>query len=291
MKSNGAKNLFLCSLVLLIPACSSDESAGTQSGEMQVLLTDAPGNFQKVPIEIDRIQMRFVGENVPDPAQYQEGTQQNQEMSQGPSENGASSEDEQGQWIDIPAGKKNVDLLQLQNGVTEAIGKADIPAGFYNQLRLRLNKAEVVVEGTAHDLAIPSEEESGLKIMYKFQVKKGEGYDLTIDFDAEASIQSQGNGYMFNPVIQVKQYRHRVRTQACDGGGNCYGGQTPEQGQANQGEGNGSGQAGSGEAGVSCENGSENGSSTGQCGPCEAGINCGSSSETGSGSESGSSGK
>jgi hypothetical protein len=246
MKRYHSRSLTFLLPLALFAGCASDTSEG-KVGEMNILLTDAPGDFEKVPIEIEGVQAHLVGEKVANPQAYRQASQQQQAL--GNDENAPA---EQGQWIDIMLAKKNVDLLKLQNGVQENIGQANIPSGFYNQLRLLLKKAQVVVNQQVYDLTIPSGETSGLKIMYKFEVTSGQAHELTLDFDAKESIKAQGGGYQFNPVIQVKQYRHQGRNPGSDGGGGGSGEQGNGQGGANQGEQapqGGKGDAGTGHSG------------------------------------------
>ncbi len=50
MKRDVAKNLTLFGLLFLFTACGSNKSEGPKIGEMQILLTVAPGDFEQVPM-------------------------------------------------------------------------------------------------------------------------------------------------------------------------------------------------------------------------------------------------
>lgn len=99
---------------------------------------------------------------------------------------------------------RTLDLLDLQNGVTEALGIMNLPAGDYSQLRLMLVDATIVVDGEEHDLFVPSGSESGLKVVGGFHLEEGTATTLTIDFDALQSVHyAPGRGYMLKPVIHL----------------------------------------------------------------------------------------
>jgi hypothetical protein len=82
-----------------------------------------------------------------------------------------------------------------------------MPMGKVSQIRLVLGENNsVVVEGTTFALKIPSSNESGLKINVHETVRRNDHIIITLDFDAEASVNLNGNGeYIMNPVIKVKE--------------------------------------------------------------------------------------
>jgi len=191
----------IMSLVILAFAmgCGQDGSSS-----LTLLLTDAPGDFQKVPVIIDAVHARFEGEHVAEPAQYQNGdgtATQQQSGSQG----------QHGQWLQVLNQQQQHDLLQLQNGKTARLGEQQLPSGYYNRLRLTLKQAQVEVDGKVHSLKVPAE---GIELAFQFQLKKAEGYELTLDFDAGKSIQKNADGsYAFKPDVTVKQFQWRHQNQ------------------------------------------------------------------------------
>lgn len=130
----------------------------------------------------------------------------------------ASAGDNDAGWTDItlsPA--KKINLLNLSNGVLEALGQTALAAGTYNQVRLvldpntglsngQLNMANTVVPsgGSETSLDTPSAVQSGIKLNANFSVAAGQQYDLVLDFDACKSIVTRGNGkYALKPVVKV----------------------------------------------------------------------------------------
>ncbi len=205
---------------LALAACG--DAADTQ-GRLVVLLTDAPGDFEQVPIEITAVQARYMGEQVADENQYHKAApagDQSQIQTQDGEQTQTKSQEQtgEGEWLQLMKKAQQQDLLQLQDGKTAAIGDVDVPGGYYDRVRLKLAKAQVVVDGETFDLEVPAE---GIELAFKFQLKGGEGHEMTIDFDAKKSVQKKadGSGYELKPVVEVKQYRHTNRTSTGEGDG------------------------------------------------------------------------
>jgi hypothetical protein len=159
------------------PAPTSTASTGTLS----VALTDAPAcGFDAVNITVNKVRVNA----------------------------SSTASDTDGGWTDItlnPARKIN--LLNLTNGVLDALGQTPLAAGHYSQLRLVLDaNANTVVPtgGTEQALTTPSAVQSGIKLTKEFDVAAGQQVDLVLDFDACKSVVTQGKGrYLLKPVVKV----------------------------------------------------------------------------------------
>jgi hypothetical protein len=151
-----------------------------------------------------------------------------------------------GEWLAVSEQCQTLDLLTLQNGVTEAVGVAALPPGRYGQIRLLIADASVVVQGEEHSLQIPSGSESGLKIIGGFELFDGEATTITLDFDAGRSVQFEpGTGYMMTPVIELIDVSDHAVAPGAEGD---RGGAVP--GVAGAGGRDGAGTAGAGGAGT-----------------------------------------
>jgi len=109
------------------------------------------------------------------------------------------------------------DLLTLQNGVTAMLGTASIATGTYNQVRLIVDSARVVLAAgrtfaggsSTASLRVPSGSESGLKINFSGPVTIDAGKTvLLVDFDVSRSFVLQGQtsaptGISFKPVLHA----------------------------------------------------------------------------------------
>ena len=186
-----------------LAACEDSPTNGNEAGSVSMLITDAPGDFQRAIVTIDRIEL-LRGE-------------------------GDESEDDsiQGGRVvlrDIPW---TGDLLELSNDVDEIVSEIDVPGGSYSQLRLIISGGCIEVEGedgatTVYasdsytecgdadgDLQMPSFGLSGLKINLPagFDVD-GDHRILLIDFDVSESFGHQaGNSgkWVMHPVIHATE--------------------------------------------------------------------------------------
>jgi hypothetical protein len=178
-----AVKLLATSLFVLATGCiqapGDSSSAGPKPGSddepsssprVALLLTDAPGDFEHVWTNIASVQI--------------------------------GSEDG---WLTLVDEPQTFDLLTLQNGVTAALGDAVLAPGHYTQLRLIVDEASVVVDGTESPLTIASGAETGIKIDLDAALEENMEYSLTIDFDAHKSVKKTGAGYLMTPVIMVKE--------------------------------------------------------------------------------------
>ena len=99
------------------------------------------------------------------------------------------------------------DLMQLTNGRDTLLSNALLPVGRISQIRLVLgtNNFAVTPTGDTLQLATPSAQQSGLKVLVNQTVTGGMLYRLTLDFDAAKSVIKAGNSgnYILKPVLRV----------------------------------------------------------------------------------------
>jgi Xaa-Pro aminopeptidase len=96
-------------------------------------------------------------------------------------------------------------------GHTPIIGSdadAELEAGTYTQIRLIVGDDNTaVIDGTAHDLTVPSGAQTGIKIPHVFEVTTDTEHELVLEFDPDQSVvDSGGSGYLLKPVIGVDRY-------------------------------------------------------------------------------------
>jgi hypothetical protein len=140
--------------------------------------------------------------------------------------NSASVNDNKG-WQLVARPKKTYNLLNLVNGVTAVLGEAELLAGHYNQIRLKLGKtpeSKNNIFGEPHPYAcyvifndgdektatilplkVPSGYQSGYKLVHQFEVLEGQVVELELDFDACRSVVQASNGdkCILKPTIKV----------------------------------------------------------------------------------------
>jgi len=175
-----------------LAACGGGGGASTPApastmGTLGVSMTDAPAcGFDAVNVTVNKVRVN----------------------------QSASASDTDAGWTDItlsPA--KKINLLNLSNGVLEALGDTPLTQGHYSQLRLVLDANggaglanSVIATGstTEASLVTPSATQSGIKLVNEFDVVAGQRVDLVLDFNACKSVVTTGNGkYLLKPVVKV----------------------------------------------------------------------------------------
>jgi len=198
-----AGNLLLAGiLVLMLASCSdvpmngSDRTAddtaigadrsNTDTGHINVHLTDEPAAYDEVNIEVEGLRIFF--------AAAEDDTAE------------SDTTDEDGRWIDLPVDTMRINLLELQNGVDTLLTSADLEPGFYREIRLILgDDNDVVIDSVSHKLKVPSGGASGYKIKLAAELEAGQTLDITIDFDAAESVHKAGNSgkHILKPVLRA----------------------------------------------------------------------------------------
>lgn len=163
----------------IMSACSNEEQVtGGQSG-FQVRLTDAPGDYEAVWIDVEDVMIKR--------------------------EEGAG--DDEGGWESLPGVERGVyNLLELVDGRDTLLVDATIPSGTIHQLRLVLGDENwITVNGEDIPLTTPSAQQSGLKLNIDAEATPGIVYELVLDFDVAKSIVQAGKSgkYILKPVIRT----------------------------------------------------------------------------------------
>ncbi len=121
---------------------------------------------------------------------------------------------ESGEWIEFPLeGFEQINLLDLQGGLSEPlITDEEVPAGNYTELRLIVDTENsfVMRDSTGdneYSLAVPSGEQSGLKLKGNFLVAADTTTNFTVDFDVRKSIVNPPGvalaDYMLKPSMRL----------------------------------------------------------------------------------------
>lgn len=157
-------------------ACQSDDddkNSANQPGysNYEVSMTDAPGNFTEVNIDIESVRVHS---------------------------------DVDG-WVDLTTNTGIYNLLDFANEIDTLVASDSIPSGRVSQIRFILGDSNsVVVDGVEHPLTVPSGSQSGLKLQVHHDLIPNLTYEVLVDFDAAQSIVLNGNGrYLLKPVLNV----------------------------------------------------------------------------------------
>ena len=152
-------------------ACSNVD----QTARLNVRLTDAPGDYEEVNIDIQSVEIHSSGGN------------------------------QNSGWVSLDVESGTYNILELTNGLDTLLATAELPAGKISQIRLVLgNNNSVKINGVINSLSTPSAQQSGLKLNLNAELTEGITYNITLDFDAARSIVKKGNGsYSLKPVIRA----------------------------------------------------------------------------------------
>lgn len=174
---------FACALGLMVSmsACdkNDDEQAGTGAARMEVRMTDAPGDYKAVFVDIQSVQIHT----------------------------DANANDNSEGWTTLSNINPGVyNLLDFANGRDTLLAASNLPAGHISQIRLILgnNNSLVLKDGSSKPLKTPSGQQSGLKVKIDADLVSDVTYVVMLDFDAAKSVVARGNGdYNLKPVIRT----------------------------------------------------------------------------------------
>jgi len=173
-----------------LAACS--DSSGTGTGLLRVRLTDAPFPFSEVA-RVDVYVVRVDARKAPT------------------TEAATADETNHEGWTTVATPNALVNLLDLRNGKTLALGETPLPIGIYQSFRLILDTSKssiTLADGSTQPISFPSAGQSGLKVKLDEPVEVTEGGStLILDFDVGRSFVMRGNrpanGFNFKPVIRA----------------------------------------------------------------------------------------
>lgn len=173
------RTLPLLVLLFTLTACDdpiNDSPISPVAPSVEIRLTDEPGDYEKVIIDVVDVQVKFDGD-----------------------------------WIDFDTDYAgSYDLIELTAGIDTLLAVSEFPAGDLKEVRLILGDDNFVqIEGELIALRTPSAQQSGLKIKLEDAVLiPGQAYTLLLDFDAGRSIVRAGNSgnYNLKPVIRAELF-------------------------------------------------------------------------------------
>lgn len=152
-------------------SCKKDDTNfGEGKSRLTFKLTDAPGDFDKVNIDLKGVEV-IVDDSI----------------------------------INLEVNTGVYNLLDFVNGKDTIIVDQQIPSGTISQVRLILGDNNSIIIGeNEYDLKTPSAQQSGLKLNVHYEFHEGIAYEYVIDFDAARSVVKTGNEkYILKPVLRV----------------------------------------------------------------------------------------
>lgn len=161
--------------LLILTGCQKDSNVNSGKTKVEIRMTDAPGNFDEINLNVKEIILFSNGEPYTfdvdiDPFNI----------------------------LDYRIGTNNPDIL---------VATGEMPSGEISEIRLVLYDSgnTIVIDGIEQNLKTPSAQSSGWKVKLKEKLPliPDITYTLLLDFDAAQSIVSTGSGkYILKPVIR-----------------------------------------------------------------------------------------
>ncbi len=202
-----------------------------KTGTLRLNLTDAPGQYEEVYITFTEVSVHRgeAQDNCTDNAtdnctalalnknngkgKDKDNQTDTDDPDDSDNQTGLDNQTDQEGWIVISDQEQGFDLLKLQDGKFDLLVEAELEAGVYTQIRLKITdgldnesepKTYVKVDGEKYPLVVPSGTKSGLKLVHPFTITADNETVLYLDFDAEKSVNQTGSGtYKLKPTIKV----------------------------------------------------------------------------------------
>jgi hypothetical protein len=183
MKNYRLLSLAAAALVTLGSCSKSGDEVGAT--KLEVRLTDAPGDFRAVVLDVQQLEVHLKDENDP---------------------NG---------WQQLALTPQTINVLDYVNGKSALLVSTDFAPGDIKEIRLILGPNSYVVgtDNQQYALKTPSGQTSGVKLkLQNVTVPAGTTYQLLLDFDAAKSVVERGNWrpgndkkerYLLKPVVRV----------------------------------------------------------------------------------------
>jgi hypothetical protein len=164
---------------LLISACSDSPTSPSATGSnLRVMLTDAPAGVDQVNIYFTTVDAQPVG-----------GSRER---------------------LELQLASNPIDLLTLDDRVVGfAAGKVEPGEYEFVHINIDESRSYLVENGVRKTLRIPSQE---IKVVGGFSIDDDQVTTLTLDFDADASLNKLGNGdWIMRPVVIIANKSTRGR--------------------------------------------------------------------------------
>lgn len=171
--------------ILLLPSCVKDDAENggfdnpPASHALRVKMTDGPGNFKAVNMEITKVEAF-----IEDP------------------------EEGQDRWLTLNATSRSVNIIELNNGKEMILAEDNAPEkGRYSKLRITFGAQNQLqlAGGSANDwLNIGFSSESAHEVVIDIEDEQVDGssnHDILLDFNVALSVHQNGTTYWIDPVI------------------------------------------------------------------------------------------
>lgn len=171
-----AAGMLTCAAMAAV-SCEKAQTPVQGGATLEIYLTDAPGNYKAVRLDIRQLLVTV--------------------SSEGPADSG---------WTEMPLSRAGVyDLMGFSGGRDTLLASQSLPQGTVSEMRLVPGTGSEVVltDGSTQALDIPLSLETGFDVPVQAQLTTGSSVRLVVDIDVSRSVVETPTGYRFNPVIRT----------------------------------------------------------------------------------------
>ena len=196
------KNLFIAFASLLIVfamSFSSCSKTGVNNGDaLQVYLTDGPGDFEAVNLDIQKVEVKLDND---DKHKKDDRFGDNDDDK----DDHTKKKDDFGEWVNLAYTPGIVDVLKLRNGVEKMLADGNV-TGTVRKIRITLGANNTVVKGgVTSTLNLVGETTNFLYIKLNDEHRErgaGNGIKVWVDFDIANSIAEVNGKFYLRPVLR-----------------------------------------------------------------------------------------
>lgn len=194
-----AASLF-AAIILIFSACTKAGIEANAGGKVNVFLTDGPGEFDSVFIDIQKVEVKIDTNSV-----YKDKDDRCDDDDD--RDDDQKRKDEYGEWVNINFTPAIIDVLTLRNGVETKLGDANILTGTVRKIRITLGtQNRVVKNGVSSTLELKNETKNFLyvKLYDKHKQRHSDSTSVSVwvDFDVANSIYEKNGKFYLKPVLR-----------------------------------------------------------------------------------------
>jgi len=190
----------LVAFMLIFSACTKTGIDGSAGGKVSVFLTDGPGEFDSVFIDIQKVEVKIDNDSLhkKDDDRCKDDDDRDDHQKR---------KDDYGEWVDISFTPAIIDVLGLRNGVETKLGDANIATGTVRKIRITLGtQNRVVKNGVSSTLELRNETNNFLyvKLYDKHRQRSADSTSVSVwvDFDVANSIYEKDGKFYLKPVLR-----------------------------------------------------------------------------------------
>jgi hypothetical protein len=190
----------LVAFMLIFSACTKNGVDANAGGKVAVFLTDGPGEFDSVFIDIQKVEVKIDTNSV-----YKDKDDRCDDDDD--RDDHQKRKDDYGEWVNINFTPAIIDVLGLRNGVETKLGEANILTGTVRKIRITLGtQNRVVKNGISSTLELKNETNNFLyvKLYNKHRQRMADSTSVSVwvDFDVANSIYEKNGKFYLKPVLR-----------------------------------------------------------------------------------------